>query len=47
MSTTTQTPNDVVESIEANAALIVNGVNATGIADIESGLTRIQAQAAS
>ena len=38
-------PNGVVESIEANAALIVNGENATGI-DIESGLTRIQAQAA-
>ena len=34
-----------MESIEANATLIVNGVNVTGI-DIESGLTRIQAQAA-
>ena len=37
-------PNGVVDNIATDAELIVNNENVTGIADIESGLTRVQAQ---
>ena len=37
-------PNDVVTKISTDAELIVNGENTTDTTDIESGLTRVQAQ---